>query len=27
MEQISSTNVVFETDDYFEVLRMLLFVI
>jgi D-amino peptidase len=27
MKQISSTNVVFETDDYFEVLRMLLFVI
>ena len=27
MEQISSTNVVFESDDYFEVLRMLLFVI
>ena len=25
MEQISSTNVVFESDDYFEVLRMLLF--
>jgi len=27
MEQISSTNVVFESDDYFEILRMLLFVI
>ncbi|MBU1290558.1 M55 family metallopeptidase, partial [bacterium] len=27
MEQISSTNVVFETDNYFEVLRMLLFVV
>jgi len=26
MEQVSSTNVAFETDDYFEVLRMLLFV-
>jgi D-amino peptidase len=27
MEQISSTNVVFESDDYFEILRMLLFAI
>ncbi|MDD5014915.1 MAG: M55 family metallopeptidase [Atribacterota bacterium] len=27
MEQISSTNLVFETDDYFEVLRMLLFAV
>ncbi|HZK11598.1 MAG TPA: M55 family metallopeptidase, partial [Atribacterota bacterium] len=27
MKQISSTNLVFETDDYFEVLRMLLFTI
>lgn len=27
MKQISSTNVVFESDDYFEILRMLLFVI
>jgi len=27
MEQISSTNLVFETDNYFEVLRMLLFAI
>jgi len=25
MKQLSSTNVVFESDDYFEVLRMLLF--
>jgi D-amino peptidase len=27
MKQLSSTNVVFESDDYFEVLRMLLFVV
>jgi len=27
MEQISSTNVVFESDNYFEILRMLLFVV
>ena len=25
MKQISSTNVLFESDDYFEILRMLLF--
>ncbi|MBA7555961.1 hypothetical protein ES705_48655 [subsurface metagenome] len=27
MEQVSSTSLLFETDNYFEVLRMLLFVI
>jgi D-amino peptidase len=27
MKQLSSTNVAFESDDYFEILRMLLFVV